>query len=471
VTSQDLTTENPTAETLTAPTVEYGADALIVCDNLVRIYQVENIEVQALQGLDLLVDKGEMIAIVGQSGSGKSTLLNVLSGLDVPTAGAARVAGWDLLRMTHSDRLTYRRSVVGFVWQQTGRNLLAYLSAKENVMLPMAFAGVGGKKRAEHAMELLAAMGMQDKAARRPGQLSGGEQQRVAIAVALANNPEVIFADEPTGELDSATGDDVFEALRAANRDLGATVVVVTHDHAVSSQVQRTVAIRDGRTATEVVRRTHVDSEGVTQTIHEEYAVLDRAGRMQLPRDYRTSLGLKDRVRLELENDHIGVWPDGSVKKVRHEPPAPVAQAPAEPIAGPPQDAPERHVVESPSKPPAVTGAIPVVSAPEPEPTHEAEAEAEALPEPEAGAEPTYRPSPYADLSAYAPPLQGEDEVPYVPRVAAPPSPPEAEPEAHDPYAPPTQEDEAPATPTPPPGPPSGPPPRAPWLPKENSDD
>ena len=309
-----------TTETLNEPTLEYGADALIVCDNLVRIYQVENIEVQALQGLDLLVDKGEMIAIVGQSGSGKSTLLNVLSGLDVPTAGASRVAGWDLLRMTHADRLTYRRSVVGFVWQQTGRNLLSYLSAKENVMLPMAFAGVSGKKRAERALELLGAMGMADKAARRPNQLSGGEQQRVAIAVALANSPEVIFADEPTGELDSATGDDVFEALRAANRDLGATVVVVTHDHAVSSQVQRTVAIRDGRTATEVVRRTHVDEEGVTQTIHEEYAVLDRAGRMQLPRDYRKALGLKDRVRLELEEDHIGIWHDASVKKVRHDP-------------------------------------------------------------------------------------------------------------------------------------------------------
>src|SRR6187455_3435029 len=200
-------------------------------------------------------------------------------------------------------------------------------------MLPMAFAGASGSKRAARALELLDAMGMADKAGRRPNQLSGGEQQRVAIAVALANSPEVIFADEPTGELDSATGDDVFEALRAANRDLGATVVVVTHDHAVSSQVQRTVAIRDGRTATEVVRRTHVDEEGITQTVHEEYAVLDRAGRMQLPRDYRTALGLKDRVRLELESDHIGVWADGSVKKVRHEPPAVVDTAPTETAA------------------------------------------------------------------------------------------------------------------------------------------
>ncbi|WP_297084051.1 ABC transporter ATP-binding protein [uncultured Demequina sp.] len=348
-------------QTAAAPRAEYGADALIVCDNLVRIYQVENIEVQALQGLDLLVDKGEMIAIVGQSGSGKSTLLNVLSGLDVPTAGSARVAGWDLLRMNHADRLTYRRSVVGFVWQQTARNLLPYLSARENVMLPMAFSGLRGARRAARADELLEAMSMADRAGRRPGELSGGEQQRVAIAVALANEPEVIFADEPTGELDSSTGDDVFAALRSANQDLGATVVVVTHDHAVSSQVQRTVAIRDGRTATEVVRRTHVDDEGRTQTVHDEYAVLDRAGRLQLPRDYRDALELKDRVRLELETDHIGVWKDSTARpasapsapEAAASPPAP-REAPRAPdptrASAPPTDAPNPFLPPEPEE-------------------------------------------------------------------------------------------------------------------------
>jgi len=288
---------------------EYGADALIVCDNIVRIYQVENIEVQALQGLDLTVDRGEMIAIVGASGSGKSTLLNVLSGLDVPTAGQARVAGWDLLRMTPAARLAYRRKVVGFIWQQTARNLLPYLSAEENVSLPMSFAGMRPRRRVRRTAELLDAMGMADKARRRPGELSGGEQQRVAIAVSLANRPEVLFADEPTGELDTATGEDVFAALRTANQNLGTTVVIVTHDAAVSSQVQRTVAIRDGRTSSEVVRRTEVDEFGASAVIAREYAVLDRAGRLQLPSDFRTSLGLKRRVRLELESDHVGVWP------------------------------------------------------------------------------------------------------------------------------------------------------------------
>ena len=289
---------------------EYGANALIVCDNLVRIYQVEEIEVQALQGLNLLVDRGEMIAIVGASGSGKSTLLNVLSGLDVQTAGRARVGEWDLQSMSSRDRLTYRRRVVGFVWQQTGRNLLPYLSAAENVALPMAFIGTPSHQRHDRAMELLEAMGLAEKAQRRPKELSGGEQQRVAVAVALANSPEVLFADEPTGELDLATGEEVFAALRSANTDLGTTVVIVTHDAAVSSQVQRTVAIRDGRTSSEVVRTTEVDEHGTSSVTAREYAVLDRAGRMQLPAEYRRALGLRDRVRIELEPDHVGVWAD-----------------------------------------------------------------------------------------------------------------------------------------------------------------
>ncbi|WP_022886185.1 ABC transporter ATP-binding protein [Glaciibacter superstes] len=287
----------------------YGEGALIVCDNVVRTYQSEQIEVQALQGLDLLVYPGETIAIVGASGSGKSTLLNILSGLDVPTAGQARVGEWDLLRMSAADRLVYRRDVVGFIWQQTARNLFPYLSAAENVALPMSFAGVAAGERQRRTAELLDVLGMGEKANRRPGQLSGGEQQRVAIAVALANHPQVLFADEPTGELDVATGEEVLAALRSANTHLETAVVIVTHDRAVSDQVQRTVAIRDGRTASEVVRHTHVDEQGVSAVIAREYAVLDRAGRLQLPAGYRQSLGLRGRVRLELEEDHVGVWP------------------------------------------------------------------------------------------------------------------------------------------------------------------
>jgi len=285
----------------------FGAEAHIMCDNLVRIYKSDGVEVVALQGLDLLIQQGEMVAIVGASGSGKSTLLNILSGLDVPTAGVARVAGADLLAMTAGERLRFRRELVGFIWQQTSRNLLPYLSAAENVELPMRFAK---KRKAGRAAELLDLMGVGYCASRRPREMSGGEQQRTAIAVAVANSPGVILADEPTGELDTATSEEVFDALRRANRELGVTTVIVTHDAFVAEQVDRTVAIRDGRTASEVFRRSTVNEHGEEVVHAEEYAVLDRAGRLQLPQDFTGALGMSDRVRLALESDHIGVWPD-----------------------------------------------------------------------------------------------------------------------------------------------------------------
>ena len=289
----------------------FGEGAQVACDNLVKIYKVADLEVVALQGLDLLVDPAEMIAIVGASGSGKSTLLSILGGLDVPSAGRATVAGHDLTAMGRRERTIYRRRVIGFVWQQTARNLLPYLSATENVELPMILDGRGGRARRARASELLALVGLHERADHRPDRLSGGEQQRVAIAVALANEPEVLLADEPTGELDTETSAEIFELLRHTNRELGTTVVIVTHDPMVSEQVQRTVAIRDGRTSSETLRRSSVSEEGDHQVIAEEFAVLDRAGRLQLPRAHVEALELERRVRLRLEPDHIGVWPDG----------------------------------------------------------------------------------------------------------------------------------------------------------------
>jgi ABC-type lipoprotein export system ATPase subunit len=288
---------------------DYGAGALIVCDRLVRIYAAEGIEVQALQGLDLVVGTGELTALVGASGSGKSTLMNILAGLDTPTAGSVRVAGRDLSSMSARQRLGYRRSVVGFVWQQTARNLLPYLTAAQNVDLPLRLAGAGRATRRARAGELLGLLGVAHCAGRRPDQMSGGEQQRVAIGVALANSPSVLLADEPTGELDSTTAASVFGALQTANSELGVTVLVVTHDPAVSSMVRRTIAIRDGRTATETLRHGAADDSGALSHAV-EYAVLDRAGRLQLPREMTEALGMRDRVRLEGEVDHIGVWPD-----------------------------------------------------------------------------------------------------------------------------------------------------------------
>lgn len=280
-------------------------DADIVCEQLVRIYAAEGIEVQALQGLDLIVDTGDLVAIVGASGSGKSTLLNILSGLDTPTAGKASVAGVDLLNLSGRARVNFQRRTVGFVWQHTSANLLSYLTAIDNVLAPMSLAGNTDLSRAH---ELLDIVGLADHADRRPEQLSGGQQQRAAIAVALANSPRVLLADEPTGQLDEEASAQVLRIFEDVNTHLGTTVLIVTHDDTVAHHVRRTIQIRDGRTSREVLRRKKTDHTGTERHVAEEFAVLDRAGRMQLPKEFVETLELRDRVRLALEPDHIGVW-------------------------------------------------------------------------------------------------------------------------------------------------------------------
>ncbi len=304
----------------------------IVCEGLVRIFAVADIEVQALQGLDLRIDRGELVALVGASGSGKSTLLSILSALDMPTAGKASVAGRDLTNLSSRQRVDYRREVVGFVWQQTARNLLPYLSAEENVQLARAIGG--DRSHPGRAKDLLELTGVADVAARRPEELSGGQQQRVAIAVALANDPRVLLADEPTGDLDEHATAQVLATFESVNRELGITALIVTHDAAVSEHVQRTVQIRDGRTATEVLRSTHTDDEGREHTVAHEFVVLDKVGRMQLPTDYMIQLGLRERVRLELNPDHVGVW-SGDPRAA-----SPGAAAPSDAVAASEQKAP-----------------------------------------------------------------------------------------------------------------------------------
>ncbi len=281
----------------------------IECDNLVKIYKVADLEVVALQGLDLLVREGEMMALVGPSGSGKSTLMNILGGLDFPTAGRVRVGEYNLLEMTRRDQVRYRRHMVGFVWQQTARNLLPYLTSMENVELPMALAGFSARERHERAADLLDRVGLGDRMKHRPDRLSGGEQQRVAIAVAMANRPAMLLADEPTGEVDSASAEQIFQALRTLNAEFGVTVIIVTHDMTVSTRVDRVIGMRDGRTSTEILRR----RDGDVAIQEEEYAILDRAGRLQLPEAYIDTLDMEDRVLLRLEDDHVGVWPEEGV--------------------------------------------------------------------------------------------------------------------------------------------------------------
>ncbi|MBT5774329.1 MAG: ABC transporter ATP-binding protein [Dehalococcoidia bacterium] len=280
----------------------------IYCEDLFKIYKSEELEVVALRGLDLSVRSGEMMAIVGASGSGKSTLLNILAGLDQPSAGRVTVGTRDLLTATDEDLVDYRRSEVGFVWQQTGRNLIPYLTAVQNIEVPMILEGRSLSAARERAGHLLNAVGLAEKRDRKPTELSGGEQQRVAIGVALANDPPLLLADEPTGELDSATADEVFQVFRHLNADTGVTIVVVTHDREITARVDRVVAMRDGRTSTELVR--HVQfSRGAGETI-EEFAVVDHSGRLQIPREYLDQLGIERRARVDYVDGHVEVRPE-----------------------------------------------------------------------------------------------------------------------------------------------------------------
>ncbi len=296
----------------------------VTCDNLVKIYKVEDLEVVALQGLDLEVGEGELVAIVGASGSGKSTLLNVLGALDLPSAGRCIVAGNDLTRLSEAQRTTYRCFTVGHVWQQSGRNLLPELSVTENILLPQVLGRVGARARTKRTHELVELVNISHLAAKRPDQLSGGEQQRAAIAVALANGPTLLLADEPTGELDSVTAGEIFRLLHDLSRQLGLTVVIVTHDAALAALADRTLAIRDGRTSTETVRREAPlagDAAlaqgamgasaviGLPSETHHESIVIDRVGRLQLPKEAVEQVPFNGRADVRILGDHVELWP------------------------------------------------------------------------------------------------------------------------------------------------------------------
>jgi len=291
-----------------------SGEPFILCDNLVKIHKISDLEVVALQGLDLEVKEGELLGIVGASGSGKSTLLNILGGLDRPSAGRVRVAGRDLLKMSSRALTEYRRTQVGFVWQQGARNLIPYLSAQDNVELPMILAGHAGRKAKQHAEELLAAVDLANRRQHYMTMLSGGEQQRVAICVALANFPSVVLADEPTGELDSANAQTVYQAFSQLCKQTGVTTLIVSHDPNIARNVDRVVAIRDGKLAGETVRRVVAPAAAAAgaeahahepEHVFEEYAVLDSAGRLQIPKDMREQYGIGERAKLEPVDDGI----------------------------------------------------------------------------------------------------------------------------------------------------------------------
>ncbi len=324
---------------------------MIDCENLVKIYKTKEFEVLALQGLDLTVEDGELMAIIGNSGSGKSTLLNMLGGLDRPTAGKLLVDGKDMLKASAKDLVQYKRHTVGFVWQNNGRNLIPYLTALQNIELPMIFSNT--KNRRERALELIDQVGLSKKKNNRMQEMSGGEQQRIAIAIALSNKPRLLLADEPTGSVDTKTATDIMTIFRRLQTEQKQTIVIVTHDMQLSRQVSRVVAIRDGKTSSEyrsilrpnmrpasayaglsgegddepdVSGARGLPEEGVLDSVspepneedtrfgktsHQELAVLDRAGRLQIPHEYLKSLGIdgKGMLRVELEDGHIVLYP------------------------------------------------------------------------------------------------------------------------------------------------------------------
>jgi ABC-type lipoprotein export system ATPase subunit len=285
---------------------------MIDCENLVKIYKAGDIEVVALQGLDLKVEDGELMAIIGNSGSGKSTLLNMIGGLDKPTAGSVTVDGKNLLKFEEKDLIEYRRDSVGFVWQNNARNLVPYLSALENVEVPMTIAGTPGRRA--RAKELLEMVGLSHRMRSKTTELSGGEQQRVAIAIALSNKPRLLLTDEPTGNIDTKAANLIFRVFREINRELGVTIVVVTHDRRIAHAVDRFVAIRDGRTSSEFVRRRAYSDEFQELSTHpeedeshEELAVIDKTGRLQIPKEYLDAIGLqgKNKGKVELDGNRI----------------------------------------------------------------------------------------------------------------------------------------------------------------------
>ena len=292
-------------------------DVMILCENLVKIYKTADTEVLALQGLELKVDKGELVAIIGSSGSGKSTFLNLIGGLDRPSAGKLYVDGKDLFKMNEKQYVRYKQETVGFVWQNNARNLFPYLTAKQNVMLPMLFSN-REKDKEERAKKLLELVGMSHRASSKLNQLSGGEQQRIAIAIALANNPKLLLADEPTGSVDQKTSDQLLEVFNRLNRELGTTIVIVTHDINLASKVKRVIMIRDGKTSSERIIK--ADSEGKssiaaaadgetaenTEDTHDEFIILDRVGRLQIPREMLDAIGVTgNKVRISVSDGKI----------------------------------------------------------------------------------------------------------------------------------------------------------------------
>ena len=294
-------------------TIDENKNPFIVCDGLVKIFKTDEIEVMALQGLDMEIEQGEMLSVIGKSGSGKSTLMNIIGGLEKPSAGKIIVDGKNLSDMTEKEMVLYRKKKVGFVWQKSERNLFPYLTSIENIEAAMNFTGMSAKEKKEWAMELLEMVGMSHRKDSYPRKMSGGEQQRIAIAVALANKPVILLADEPTGAVDSKTSNMIQDLFRKLNREMGITIIIVTHDMKLANKVDRVVMISDGKISTEKIMKDKyreqidsIESEELGDDSHEEYAVMDKARRVQLNEEMLREAGIDtNKVKVKVEDGRV----------------------------------------------------------------------------------------------------------------------------------------------------------------------
>jgi len=298
----------------------HADDPIIVCDGLVKIYKTEDVEVMALQGLELEVKRGEILSVIGKSGSGKSTLMNIIGGLERQSVGTIIVDGMNLADMTEKEMVQYRKKKIGFVWQKSSRNLYSYLTSIENVEAAMNFTKLDAGQKHEKAMRLLEMTGIAHKMNSYPAQMSGGEQQRVSIAVALANDPDILLADEPTGAVDSKTSNMIQDLFRKLNQEMGLTIIIVTHDVKLANKVDRVVMISDGKISTEKIMKAqvreqiaHISSDELDDDAHDEYSVMDKAHRVQLNEEILEAAGIDtNKVKIRVVDGQVVITGENS---------------------------------------------------------------------------------------------------------------------------------------------------------------
>ncbi len=273
-------------------------EIFVECTDLIKIYADEKnrVRVPALRGLEMKINKGEITLCVGPSGSGKSTLLNILAGNLKPSAGVVRVGNTDIAKFTRAEMVDYRRKRVGVVWQLPQMNLIWELSASQNIQVPMRILGVPREERMARTKELLEEVELLDRAHHKPTQLSGGEIQRISLAVALSNKPELVVLDEPTGELDSQTSEKIISFFEKINEDLGVTMILATHDRRLIARGYRTMLLVDGRITS--VRHGFADEKNIP-------VFSDAFGALQIPTNLRELFKSREDLLLSRESEEI----------------------------------------------------------------------------------------------------------------------------------------------------------------------